>query len=182
MTMKFDVSKYLTSCFIESGTYHGKGIIRAIKAGFKVVYSIEVLEASKHIAENNLQSYHKDAVINLYLGDSIHILPQILENLTERATFWLDGHGGYDGAGACEKNCPLYEELDAIEKHYIKDHIIMIDDLRIIRNGAWGTHNVNEAGIMYRLKKINSDYKFFYEDGAEDRDCLVAVVPNEEST
>ena len=117
------------------------------------------------------------AEINLYLGDSATALKEILNKVDEPSTFWLDGHGGYPGAGSGIKNCPLYEELDAIKNHHIKNHIIMIDDLRIIKNGSWGTSDVNLEGVMNKLKEINPSYEFSYEDGFIENDCLVAKIP-----
>lgn len=181
MPIKFNLEPYKNKIFVETGTYHGKGCINAIKSGFKTVYSIEVSEAIQQIAIQNIKNEPDlDAKVELYLGNSADVLSNILEKIDEPATFWLDGHG--EAAYSLDMtNCPLYEELDAIEKHHIKDHTIMIDDLRIIRDihgqlHSWGERNITEQGIMDKLKKINPDYEFAYEDGEIPDDCLVAYI------
>lgn len=184
MPIKFDLKKYKTSHFIETGTYHGAGCINAIQAGFTSIHSIEILEKNLNIAKANISKFignRSDLSINLCLGDSVDVLSEILSNVSSQCTFWLDGHGGYEGAGAGKKNCPLYEELDAIKNHHIKNHIIMIDDISIIKgtrgkHKSWGTTSVNLKGIRDKIKSINPNYKLIYEEGARENDCLIGLV------
>tara|TARA_B100002019_G_C21211096_1_gene569482 strand:- start:334 stop:864 length:531 start_codon:yes stop_codon:yes gene_type:complete len=176
MPAKFDFSKYLTANFVETGTYHGNGCINAIRSGFKNVYSIEILEENHKIGTNNVNKYINDNNITVntefLVGDSIDMLPVVLDKIDGRCTFWLDGHD----VGAGVKGCPLYEELDAISRHKIKNHIILIDDLRIIRNHAWQTRDINIETIINKILKINPDYKFTFDQGIIKDDVLVAVV------
>jgi hypothetical protein len=184
MPIQFDLKKYKSSHFIETGTFKGGGCINAIQSGFTSIHSIEILEKNLNIAKANISKFigdRKDLSINLHLGDSAKLLSEILSDINTQATFWLDGHGGYGEAGAGEKNCPLYEELDIIKKHHIKNHIIMIDDLRIIRgthggDRSWGTTSVTEEGVTDKLKSINPSYELIYEDGVIENDCLIAVA------
>ena len=131
MPIHFNLKKYKSPHFIETGIGHGNGCINAIQAGFTSIHSIEILEKNLNIAKANISKFtggRSDLSINLHLGDSATLLSKILSNINSQATFWLDGHGGYEGAGAGKKNCPLHEELDAIKNHHIKNHIIMIDE------------------------------------------------------
>ncbi len=177
MPIKFNLEKYKNRVFVESGTYHGKGCINAIESGFEEIHSMEVHAPILEVAKKNLEPYQNKANINLYVGDSIDTLETVLENIKEPATFWLDGHDQrFDGGGVGKRGCPIYEELDIIAKHHIKEHTIMIDDLRIIRRNSWGTPDVTIDGVMERLKAINPNYKFAYEDGAIEDDCVIAYV------
>lgn len=176
MPVRFDLKKYLTDNFIETGTYHGKGCINAIKSGFKNIYSIEILPEHHKISTENINKYihdnNIDVNIELLVGDSINTLPKLLSKIESKSTFWLDGHD----VGAGIKGCPLYEELYTISKHKIKDHIILIDDLRIIKRSAWGTHDINVNTIIDKIYDINPGYNISFENGIIDDDVLVAVV------
>ena len=181
MPLGFDLSKYKTNEFIETGTLHGAGCIKAIRAGFKKIQSIEILESNFELSKNRLSKHLSDdeVDIKLHLGDSSEVLPKILKSIDWRCTFWLDGHGGYKGTGAGKKNCPLMEELDAIVNHHIRDHIILIDDMRIIRKTAWNTDGVTENSVLEKLTEINPLYDIAYEDnnlkwGLFKNDCLIA--------
>lgn len=176
MPAKFNFNKYLTDNFVETGTYHGNGCINAIKSGFKNIYSIEILEEVNKIGTENINKYinenNIDVNIELLVGDSIDVLPELLDKINSRCTFWLDGHN----VGAGVKGCPLYEELDTILNHKIKNHIILIDDLRIIKSDAWHTPNIDIETIVNKILKINPNYKITYDRGLIEDDVLVATV------
>jgi hypothetical protein len=176
MPAKFDFSKYLTTNFVETGTYHGNGCINAIRSGFNNIYSIEILPEIHKIGSDNINKYIDENNINvnveLVVGDSIDMLSKLLSKIDSRCTFWLDGHN----VGAGVKGCPLYEELDAIKEHKIKDHIILIDDLRIIRGNAWQTRDIDLETIINKILKINPNYKITYDKGLIEDDILVATV------
>jgi|SRR5210317_346556 hypothetical protein len=181
MSAKFDFKKYLTDNFIESGTYKGDGVIRAIKAGFKNLYSVEIHEPNYNNSRNRINNFIKKNKLdisfpNIYLGDCVQVFPKIMTEINSKSTFWLDGHAAKKWYGAKSSNCPLLEELEIIKNHHIKNHIIMIDDLRIIRNEAWGEKDISEEILIEKIKTINSDYKFSYEDGHVEKDCLIAYI------
>jgi hypothetical protein len=178
MPIQFNLEPYKTNIFIETGTYRGGGCINAIESGFNEIHSIEIHAPMLEVAKRNLQPYVDKVNINLYLGDSSDTLSIVLANINEPATIWLDGHdASTDGGGRGKKGCPLYEELDAIKNHHIKEHIIMIDDLRIINtDNQWGETDISLKGIKNKLKEINSNYEFFYENGHIENDCLIARV------
>ena len=97
--------------------------------------------------------------------------------------FFLDAHLDhvdllkYD----LKKKCPLLEELSAIAKLERKDHIILIDDLRLITtNWAWNEKsygNINFLQAIHELiLSINKDYKFTRLDGHVEKDVLCAYI------
>ena len=42
MPINFNLKKYKNSVFLETGTYQGDGIKKALEAGFEKIYSIEI--------------------------------------------------------------------------------------------------------------------------------------------
>jgi len=187
MSAHFDFSKYLSPIFIETGTHVGTGCKRAINAGFKTLHSIEIHPEIHQMGKKNLDEYinsnNLQVDIHLHLGNSVDMLREILDTIDNQCTFWLDGHGGYYDTSVEKQlrntgtvNCPLMQELEAIGSHHIKEHIIMIDDLRMINKGAWRTPGINESTIKAAIDKINPGYKYVYEPGCRPNDCLVAMV------
>ena len=130
----------------------------------------------------------------MYLGDSKKILPELLKNINEPITIFLDAHysGGETAFG--EEEVPLLFELSILkERKY--DDIIIIDDCRLLgKTGQCGnpgdtiyppmTYNwtdITEEKIKNMLKK---DYIMLKNDsgeytrGARDQYILVKYLSN----
>jgi prepilin-type processing-associated H-X9-DG protein len=80
----------------------------------------------------------------------------------------------------------LLSELDAIQALDRKDHVILVDDVRILNtdNGgnAWGETVFTEnplAQVIKKIRDINKNYSFCFLDGHVKRDVLCAVVKND---
>ena len=72
-----------------------------------------------------------DKKINYHLGDSVKVLPIILSNIQDNATFFLDAHKSGD-SGDVDVDVPLLEELNIIrEKRKNNNDTIIIDDVRL---------------------------------------------------
>jgi hypothetical protein len=156
--------------FVETGSYVGDGIKNAIFAGFESIHSIEL--ADKHYNYCKALFKYNNAV-QLHHGDSVDVLPKILSNLTQPATFWLDAH--YSGGDTTFQGSltPLMRELELIKNHPIKTHTILIDDLR-----EW-SRDLPAIGfgledIKKKILEINPDYSFSFADGHTSNDILVA--------
>ena len=162
----------LNNFFIETGSYHGDGIQQALDAGFKHVISIELSPKYHNLCRERFKG---NPNVYLFLGDSFKVLPRILQSLKQRATFWLDGHHSGGDTALGEHWAPLMQELEAISQHPIKDHTILIDDMR-----CWKTfnpaHGFQAEDLLTKIKGINSAYVFTYADGHEENDILVARV------
>tara|TARA_B110000305_G_C18944139_1_gene405301 strand:+ start:48 stop:593 length:546 start_codon:yes stop_codon:yes gene_type:complete len=180
MPLKFDLSKYNNNnIFIETGTYMGDGVNAAINAGFKKIYSIE-LDDRRYLNCKNI--FKDNDNVTILHGDSGKILPKLLETINEEITFWIDAHYCADGAMIGEKWCPLHEELNSIKNHNIKTHTILIDDWRCMENTHVDTNTKKEVGFLgkencfKRLKEINPEYNFSFENGAIANDVLVCKI------
>ncbi|MGA2435367.1 MAG: hypothetical protein ABSG25_08780 [Bryobacteraceae bacterium] len=164
--------KYFNEILIETGSFEGHGIQAALDAGFKTVYSIELSERFYNFCKNKFKD---NPYVNLVFGDSSIMLKEVLKNINSKCTIFLDGHfsGGETSKGL--KNSPLIEELEAIKQHIIKNHIILIDDLRdwIISPDC----DFNVDILKQKILEINPKYKFIIEDSPNfKQDILVGVV------
>lgn len=163
----------LTDVFIETGTSTGGGIISALEANFKEIISIEI--------DPSLANYHTQfcnlSNVKIIYGDSLEVLPEVLSNLNKRATFWLDSHISTNWLTTLSTKkgkvaIPLIEELQLIKEHYIKDHVILIDDINFIGKTS---EDVNQAIpiewsqlqlplIEQLILSINPNYQIEYLD------------------
>ena len=110
--------------FVETGTFLGETLY-AVRNSFDKLISIEIDNAFASKAINRFKHWKK---ITVHCGDSGELLPSILNDIKDRTLFWLDGHysGGYTSRGKLDT--PIEAELNAIFKHSIKSHVILIDD------------------------------------------------------
>jgi hypothetical protein len=167
--VKTDVfEKYLNRVFVETGSYLGDGIRKALEAGFESIYSIELSEKYYNHCKIRFCDFDNIMLIN---GDSSDKLRDIEICNYESVTFWLDGHYSGDDTAIGESNTPLLKELAIIGSFMIKTHTILIDDLR-----GWSKaiHGFDTVDLMKIIKAINKDYFFTFEDGYIENDILVA--------
>lgn len=173
--MKHKFKKYVNQIFIETGSYTGDGIQAAINAGFPKIISIEL---SNKYYEQCKKRFKNNENVTIVLGDSINVLPEVLKNINERCTFWLDGHCSGGDTASGKYLVPLMQELLIIKEHHIKNHTILIDDMRLLKNhlAEWSNLNYSVKDIEETLLSINEEYKINYEYGMVEDDILVAKI------
>jgi hypothetical protein len=161
--------KYKNNYFVETGCLLGAGIKNALQAGFQYIYSIEL---SPHYYKKCQKKFKDSKKVKLILGDSCQEIYPLIKDINEPITFWLDGHysGGNTASGQFQS--PLIQELEQIKNHHIKNHTIIIDDMREWKNHSEFTHQ----DIYNKLKEINQNYQFILERGVVENDVLVAEV------
>lgn len=171
---------YAGKHFVETGSFLGDGIQEAIEAGFENIISIEILECNFNICKNRFSNNEN---VKLFNGDSSIILYDIIKNINDKIVFWLDAHysgESVDGGiswktGKGETWCPLLEELKQIKQHLMKNHTILIDDLRDWRSErpqiGFGVEDLKR-----HILEINKNYKFYFLDGHIPKDILVAEI------
>ena len=120
---------------VETGTCLGE-MVRKCRRRFKRIYTIELSEQLAAEAARRLASYSHVQVLQ---GDSGHVLPEVVGQLNEPAVFWLDAHysGGMTARGPTE--CPLEREVRAIALGGRADHVILIDDARLMGQGDFAS-------------------------------------------
>jgi len=168
------LEKYYSEYFVETGSFYGGAIQLAIECGFSDIRSIEV---DPDLYAHCCDRFRHDLRVGLFLGDSARELPFVIEDIDDRITFWLDAHAG-NSPTVGETLAPLLKELDIIARHPRRDHIIMIDDVRLFGKNYWGL--VTEKAVLGGLRDINPDYKIVYENSKlYPDDILVAYVSEE---
>jgi len=167
---KYKKNKY----FIETGSYMGDGIEKAIEAGFENIISIEITPTYYELCKEKFKDYSN---VEIVFGDSTKVLEEILNKINEPITFWLDGHYTDKSTLFGDKWCPLLDELEIIKQHKIKNHTILIDDLRCWRedNGYYSHYLFNNEDIKNKVLEINPNYNLSFEDGFIPNDILVAI-------
>lgn len=170
--------------FIESGTYQGDTVKTAIDFGFSKIHSIEIEE---NLYSSTVELFKNNNNVKIWNGDSPDVLREhIIPTLSESSTFWLDAHKsrllqtpGSNKYG----NCPLLHELDAISESLIKNHVIIIDDVRLFDTQNWDF--VKKEDCIKKIMKNNPNYVLEYIDGRcpwQDivlkNDILIAYVPD----
>jgi hypothetical protein len=180
------LKRNLNNILIETGTFLGETTRKSIELGYKKVYTIELQERLYESSKKNLKDLIDADKVEIIKGDSALVLENIMKKIDEPITILLDAHidlGNYvpnvSPTDYPPDNpvdwCPLYKELEVIKNHHIKNHTIMIDDVRIIGVDGWGESLVLEK-IKEQLLSINSDYKISFEEGENPEDVLVVKV------
>lgn len=147
--------------FVETGAFGGRGIQQALNDGFKEVRSIE---AVKNIYNAVVHKFRNDSRVKIWFGDSATQLWDMIKDINEPITFWLDAHvfpPRTDGG----KNCPLIEELEQIKQHPIKTHTILIDDMHCAETEAFD--GLTKDDLIAKLLEINSEYHITYIPGGD---------------
>jgi hypothetical protein len=168
-----ELFKYKNDYFVETGTYEGDAVELAINNGFKKVYSIEL---SDIFYNNCVKRFIYNPNVKIFKGNSRYDLYKIISNINSPITFWLDGHWSGTPNVGCDKDilCPILHELDQINRHHIKTHTIMVDDIRLMD----GYHfEVTKEQIERKLFEINPNYRLkYYNSQYAIDDILVAYT------
>ena len=151
-SLQDDYTKYTT--FIETGTFNGETIL-ALESYFKILYTIEFSE--KYYT--NTKSKYTGDKINFILGDSSIILEDLLQKITDKCIFFLDGHWSGLDTGRSNKDCPLEEEITHINNLFQNEAIIIIDDFRLFglnKGEDWSKINKEKLLniIQSRISKV----------------------------
>lgn len=119
--------KYGYEILIETGTFRGT-MINAQKNNFKKILSIEIDKTFHSEAIENFKAFPH---IHFHLGDSGKLLKEIMQDIDKPTLFWLDAHYNGKSSEKLEKECPIYEEIDAVFAAKKFKHVMLIDDARL---------------------------------------------------
>lgn len=161
------LAKY-SDIFVETGTLHGDGVQVALNAGYNKIISIEITDKFYNYGT---QRFISNSNVKIVKGDSALVLGDIIKDINEPITFWLDGHYCGGDTGYKGKEYPLLLELGHILKHPIKTHNLLIDDIRIWKNYS---NSLNMELVIKAIRSINSNYTLSFLDGIDRNDILMA--------
>jgi hypothetical protein len=177
MPIRFDLEKlrekYDCKYFFETGLYHGKGSEKALTCKFDKNFCVEII---KDLVEDGRKKFKNE------IENGRYTLYIVNKNFKENRTiFFLDSHVDNANIRNYKHKCPLFDELEAISCIERNDNIILIDDLRIIKNAfPWGEKSYGNIDFISKIKEkilsINSNYQFGTLDGNIENDVLIAYV------
>ena len=135
-------------------------------AGYTVIGTSRSKEGTdvidKELAASNAKGF--GSILDIKDKDSIK---ELNTEIKEKMLFWLDGHNFYD--------VPLIEELEQIKTIDRNDHIILIDDVRMMDTDGWNL--LKKSDIIDKIMEINSGYSISYIDNTmAEKDIMVASV------
>ena len=187
MTLGFDLASICDNHQCETYFETGLGycdvedvsLKQALRCNFSKCISLEIdpkfIEAGKTVFQKEIT----EGKCELILGDSAK-LSEYLDKVTGKCLFFLDAHIQHGMGNKCDyvRLCPLLEELEAIKSLERKDHVICIDDVRIITGCKWGDHyNVDLLDeIKKKIKDINPNYKIERLNGHVTDDVLFVHI------
>jgi len=164
--------------FIETGTYLGETILN-LEDKFTKLYTIEI----KKEYYDNVRKTYKGEKINFILGDSSLVLNNLCKFLENNSIFFLDGHWSAGNTGKGEKDCPLYEELNAINNNFKYQAIIIIDDVRLFGKGPnkgdeicnW--EDINIKNILKIVENRLED-SYYLDSNLDKNDRFILHIKN----
>ena len=126
---EFVFEKYgiVNAPWVETGTFQGI-TTNFLRERYPHVHSIE----PEIMLYNAAQKRFSGKNVTLYNNVSEKVFPNLLKSLSGDVNFWLDGHNSEGVTFKGEKNCPVVDELNAIEVNLsnFNQITILIDDVR----------------------------------------------------
>lgn len=148
---------YGYTILIETGTFKGD-MIKAQLSNFDQLISIEL---GVELHRKAVRRFKNIKNVNIVQGDSGKVLPKILLDINEPAIFWLDGHYSAGKTAKGDKECPIFDELNAIFNGKNLKHILLIDDARLFI-GENDYPTIKELTEFIKIK--NDKYKIVIKD------------------
>ncbi len=189
MPISFDLEYYrqLYNCanYFETGLWDPRCEVSskfALRSNFTKIYCIELKDEWVNLGMDVFKNEILEGRYNLYKDDSQNMSKYLNdETFSERTMFFLDAHVDNSNIHNYKFKCPLFEELKAINTLSRKDHIILIDDLRILNEThPWGETSYGTINFLDKIKEyvleINPDYKFTTLEGVQSDDVLLCYI------
>jgi SAM-dependent methyltransferase len=171
--------------FVETGTYLGDTTAWAAER-FERVDTVEAFEPLHARARERFAGQDK---VRLHLGDSRTVLPAIVRGLDAPSLFWLDAHWSGEGTAGETRECPLLDEIAAIDEGP-EDAFVLIDDARYFMAPPPRFHRIEEwpdlNTVMDALRRRRPDaYTAIVDDviyrvPAEARDRFIELLRDED--
>jgi len=119
--------RFRLQSFVETGTYCGDTLAMVAQDAKIQCTSIELSPLYAQSARTRFKKYSNVKILE---GDSGILITEVVKELNQPALFWLDGHYSAGDTAKGQVNTPVSQELAAILDSPIKDHVVLIDDVR----------------------------------------------------
>jgi hypothetical protein len=157
---------------------------KAVESNFDTVHCIELRQ--DFVTKGNVlfKEYIDDGKYFLYNDDSVNMKKYLDMHPffnTDKTVFFLDAHVDNSNIKDFTKKCPLLEELTAIKSLSFNEHVILIDDLRILKNKfPWNEQSYGDINFLETIQEIilsiNPNYQFATLNGVIENDVLCAYI------
>ena len=151
--IKTFAQKYAIRVFVETGTYLGD-MVAAVSSDFDKIYSTELSEDLFNRAANRFAGNDHITILH---GDSVQVMPEILNHINIPCLFWLNGHYSSGNTAKEKKEASILGELGLICMNPIKNHVVLIDDAHLFT----GKNDIPSLDCLKTfIKNRFSDYEF----------------------
>jgi hypothetical protein len=117
---------------VETGTFRGDSADQLAKTFGRCI----TIERDPSLGAAAIARFADRSDVDVRVGSSREILPEVCAALDQSAFFWLDGHWSGDVTAGEDDPCPLMEELAAVgSSPAVARHIVAIDDMRLFGSG-----------------------------------------------
>lgn len=172
--------KFGIETVVELGTCLGSSTIFLAK-NFESVITIEINKGYADIAQERfLDRVGFKNKIELLVGDTVNVLPNIINAIDDNSIFWIDSHWG--------ANCPLEKELGIIAEAGIKP-VIVIHDFQVPDKPEFGFDEYNGQPFTFAWLKPLFDkiygeegYDYYYNTGILENSAkrgIIYLIPKE---
>lgn len=174
--------------YLETGLWDPRTNVsskQALNCNFEKVYCIEIRDDWVALGNEVFKNEIDAQRYVLIKGDSADLSNYISgDDFTKKTLFFLDAHYDNQDIHGVKYICPLFHELEAIKQLSRKDHVICIDDVRILKQSyPWGETTYGNVNFIEQIqnfiKTINPQYTFSYLNGHIENDVMIAFVPTE---
>jgi hypothetical protein len=158
--------------FVETGTNRAETTVWASEHFTKVV----TIEGQADLVANARAAHGRRKNITFVHGDSRTALAPILDELKEPAALWLDAHWCGQGTFGPTSECPVMEELAAVNRSDPR-HVVLIDDARFFTGPPPPPHKQSDWPDLLQIAGVLSGgpaprYAVLHED-------VIVAVPVE---
>lgn len=122
--------------FVETGTYQGRTTAWAAERFERVI----TIEADPGLYRNAAERFRDVPNVTVLHGNSGELLRGIVSSLTEPALFWLDAHWSGPGTAGETAECPVLEEIAAVDTA-TQAHLVLVDDARMFLHPPHPLHD-----------------------------------------
>jgi len=150
--------------FVETGTNRAETAVWASDEFEKVI----TVEGFEPLYNEAVKSFGNRGNITFLLGDSRGHVRDLCRSITEPTIFWLDAHWCGEHTFGDSDECPVIEELEALNSSSVS-HFILIDDARLFLAPPPPPHRADHWPDIATVCRVLSErpgkcYAAVYED------------------